>query len=89
MIGSSFLFCRRLLSQSNRVFHIKEAIQVCYELNKENKEREIKGLLEALDKFKLKEGIILTYDQDEEFEEKGITIKVIPIWKWLLETKVD
>ena len=63
---------------------ITQAIQVCYELNTENKEREVKGLLEALDKFKLKEGLIITLDQEEEFREEGRNIKVIPIWKWLL-----
>jgi len=64
---------------------IKEAIQVCYDLTRENREREVEGLVEALKKFKLKEGLILTYDQEDEFkiEEKKITIK--PVWKWLLE----
>ena len=64
---------------------IKEAIQVCYDLTRENREREVEGLVEALKKFKLKEGLILTYDQEDEFkiEEKKITIK--PAWKWLLE----
>ena len=64
---------------------ISRAIQVCYDFNKKNKDKEIKGLLEALEKFKLKEGIIITNDQEEEFKEKGKNIKVIPIWKWLLE----
>ena len=64
---------------------IKEAIQVCYELTKNNREREIEGLTEAMNKFKLKEGLILTYDQDEEIilKEKRIIIK--PVWKWLIE----
>jgi len=65
---------------------ITKAIQVCYDLNRENKEREIKGLLESLNKFKLKEGLIITFDQEEEFEQEGKRIKVIPIWKWLLIT---
>nr|MBI4156216.1 ATP-binding protein [Candidatus Woesearchaeota archaeon] len=64
---------------------ITKAIQVCYDLNKENRKREVKGLLEALNKFKLKSGFIITLDQEEEFEEEGRKIKVIPIWKWLLE----
>jgi len=34
----------------------------------------------------LKEGLILTYD-DEEFKMKNKTIKVKPVWKWLLEDK--
>ncbi|MCX6741979.1 MAG: ATP-binding protein [Candidatus Pacearchaeota archaeon] len=64
---------------------IIEAIQVCYDFNDENREREVAGLLEALEKFKLKEGIILTYDQEEEIKEKGKRIIVKPVWKWLLE----
>jgi len=63
---------------------IIQAIQVCYNFNKENKDREVNGLFEALNKFKLREGHIITFDQEEEFEQKGIKIKIIPVWKWLL-----
>lgn len=66
---------------------ITKAIQVCYELNEQNKEREITGLTEALEKFKLKEGLILTYDQEDEFKTDNNVIKVIPVWKWVLEEK--
>lgn len=66
---------------------ITEAIQVCYELNDENREREIVGLLEAMDAFKLKEGLILTLEQEEEIIKNGKKIQVIPVFKWLLETK--
>ena len=61
------------------------AIQVCYEFSKENRDREISGLLEALEKFKIKEGCVITFDQEEEFVRDGKKINVIPIWKWLLE----
>jgi len=64
---------------------ITRAIQVCYDLTEQNKERELNGLLEALSNFKLKEGIILTYNQEDNFEIEGKKIKVIPVWKWLLE----
>ena len=64
---------------------ISQAIQVCYNFNKENKEREVNGLLEALKKFKLKEGYIITFDQKEELQQEGLNIKIIPVWKWLLE----
>ena len=63
---------------------IVEAIQVTHSL-KDNKEREINGLLEALDIYKLKEGLLLTADQEEEIIEKNRKIVVKPIWKWLLE----
>ena len=63
---------------------IKKAIQVCYELNEENKDRELNGLAEALRKFSLKEGLILTYGQEDEFKIEGKKIKLLPVWKWLL-----
>lgn len=66
---------------------ITYAIQVCYGFNEENKEREINGLLEALDEFKLKEGLILTYNQEDEFNVKDKIIRVVPVWKWLLENR--
>jgi len=64
---------------------ITQTIQVTHELNGKNKEREIKGLLDAMNKFKLKEGLILTNDDEDilEIEKKKIIIK--PVWKWLLE----
>jgi len=66
---------------------ITQAIQVCYDFNKETKEREISGLSEAMTQFKLKEGLILTYDQEDEIKIKGKKVKKIiikPVWKWLL-----
>ena len=64
---------------------ITRAIQVCYNLNKEDKEREVNGLIQAMNKFKLKEGVIITFDQDEKLSVEGKTIQVIPVWKWLLK----
>lgn len=64
---------------------ITQAIQVCFDLNEDNKNREINGLIEALEKFNLSEGIILTYKQDDEFRPGKKKIKVMPVWKWLLE----
>ncbi len=64
---------------------IKQAIQVCYELNEENKEREISGLVGALKQFNLKEGLILTCNQEEELLVGGRKILIKPAWKWLLK----
>lgn len=58
---------------------IAEAIQVCYEMTEENKDREIFGVKEAMKKLKIKNGIILTMKQ----EDKIAGIKIIPAWKWL------
>jgi len=63
---------------------IKESIQVCYDLNEDNREREMSGLIEALEKFNLNKGLILTYKQEDELKIKNKKIKVLPVWKWLI-----
>lgn len=60
-----------------------KAYQVVWELHRENREREIEGLVNALDYFSLQEGVILTKDQEEEIEIKKKKIKIIPVWKWI------
>ena len=62
-----------------------ESIQVCYDFNKENQEREISGLLGVMAKLKLKKGLVLTMEREEELKVGGKKIIVKPIWKWLLE----
>ncbi len=67
--------------------NIISLIQVCSDMsNLETKNRELKALFNALDYFKLKEGIIITNENNykEEIIDKKV-IKIIPIWKWLLE----
>ncbi|MEJ5352670.1 MAG: ATP-binding protein [Melioribacteraceae bacterium] len=60
------------------------AYQVTTEINKSNWDREVKGLLEALDIYQLNEGYILTLDQSNDYKEEGKSIKVRPVWKWIL-----
>ena len=60
-------------------------IQVCYDYNEKDKNREIQWLIESMQEFKLKEGLILTLDQEEEFSIEGKKIIVKPVWKWMLE----
>jgi uncharacterized protein len=55
---------------------IEKAVNVCWELNDENKEREIAGLKEAMEKFKLKKAEIITMGYAEEIKVKGGKIVV-------------
>jgi hypothetical protein len=64
---------------------ISAAIQVSQELNLNNRIREINGLVAALKEYKLTEGLILTYDQEEEITVDKLKITCRPVWKWLLE----
>jgi len=38
-----------------------------------------------MDKFKLKEGLILTYKQEDELLIENKKIMAVPVWKWMLE----
>jgi predicted AAA+ superfamily ATPase len=58
--------------------------QVCYQLSAENETRELTGLLEAMEKFGLQEGMIITYDQELQMARGGKKISLIPVWKWML-----
>lgn len=65
--------------------HITGAIQVCYFIgDKETRDREVKGLLEAMVTYNLEEGLILTDDSEENLEISGKHIMVKPVFKWLL-----
>jgi hypothetical protein len=61
------------------------AIQVCYTLTPENTNREIAGLTEAMQTFRLDEGLILTNDQEYSMQKDAHHINVVPVWKWLLK----
>ena len=43
------------------------AVQVCYNITDENRNREINGLIEAMKKFDFHKGIIFTYNQEDKF----------------------
>ncbi len=73
--------CDFLIKEKDK---ITQAIQVCFNLNEDNKDREITGLLSALKEFNLKQGIILTYDQDDHFIIDDKKITVTSVCKWLL-----
>jgi len=70
-----------VLKEGNEVTSL---IQVTYELNDDNKERELKPLLSAYSRFKCKELTVLTWEQEEVMNEGKTSIKITPLWKWLL-----
>lgn len=62
---------------------ISKAIQVCFHLNSDNRERELNGLVDALKKYQLPEGIMVTLSQEDFFEVEGFGIRVVPSYKYL------
>lgn len=63
---------------------ISQAIQVCYILNKENQDREVRALLEASKQLNVDKLHIITMGQKETVVEEGKTIEILPYAHWLL-----
>jgi predicted AAA+ superfamily ATPase len=64
---------------------IEQVIQVCYELLPENRDREIRGLKEAMGYLKTDNGLIISFNQRDAFMHNGKRIEVLPAWEFLLE----
>ncbi len=61
------------------------AMQVCYELNADNKTRELNGLLEAMTFFDLTEGFIITQNQKDILQIEGKTIHLLPAFEYFMK----
>lgn len=60
------------------------AIQVTYNLNRDNSERELRGLKGALKELGLEKGTIITADTEDEIIDGNYHISIIPYWKWMI-----
>ena len=65
-----------------------QAIQVCEEVNTDNFQRETEGLLEALEFFNLKKGIIVTKNQRDTLKIGKMTLELLPINEFILDKKL-
>lgn len=61
------------------------AVQVCWELNSDNLQREIKGLKAAMGNTQAPKGVLLTWNQEDLLEG----LAVIPVWKWMMKPAKD
>ncbi len=70
------------------VFHkntCKAVIQVTLQIDADTQQRELAGLTEAMDFFKLKEGYIITLKQKDKLTFDGKTVYLIPANEFLFE----
>lgn len=64
-------------------YTIEQLIQVCYDIsNKKTRRREIDSLIECAEELRCNELIIVTWNNEEVIDERGVSIKVIPLRKW-------
>lgn len=73
--------CDFLIQEKNRIV---QAIQVSQKIDKTNEKRELGGLSNALERLRLKNGLILTENQSEIKTVGPHKIIIKPIWQWLL-----
>lgn len=74
--------CDFIVKERERVV---QAIQVCYEITQDNKNRETNGIIEVIREFDLGEGLIITGDLEGDELVEGMKIHYKPLWKWLLQ----
>lgn len=75
--------CDFLLMENEKVC---EAIQVCFDINDiDTKNREEKGLINVCREFQLKRGLILTIYDEQKYTVNGITIEIMPVYKYILK----
>ncbi|MDR2564280.1 MAG: ATP-binding protein [Prevotellaceae bacterium] len=70
--------CDFVICNKNTVI---EVVQVCYELSPDNLQRELNGLVEALNFFGLTEGKIITFRQKDSFILDGKTLNALPFFE--------
>ena len=66
------------------------AIQVCYSNmeNPETYEREVGSLWECLEDLKLDEGLLLSLSREEVIKQRGRSIHVVPVYKFLMDSNI-
>jgi uncharacterized protein len=60
-----------------------QAVQVCYDLNPDNLDRELEGLQEAMAFFSMIEGVIVTLDQKDNYEKDGMIVRSVPAHEYM------
>ena len=79
--------CDFLVREKNQIVH---AIQVSWSLHEsETRERELRGLKEAMEVYNLNAGLILTENDEETVHTDQYTIEILPVWRWLLHYKPE
>lgn len=78
--------CDFVLREKNKIVN---AIQVSWSLYEEKtRKREINGLIEAMNLYNLKSGLILTENEEETIRADSLVIHIRPVWQWLLDEEL-
>lgn len=84
--GSALYYYNRNVEVDFFVPEVELGVQVSYSIDDDDtKKREVKALT-ALNKYlPLKTAVLVTKNSEDTIIEDGLEIKVVPVWKWILE----
>jgi len=83
--GDDLFFYHRNVEVDFFIPKERRAIQVSYNMtNDATRQREITALLKLSEVYGLDKLEIITFDEKSTFQKNGVTIQIIPVWKWLL-----
>jgi len=69
---------------------VRQLVQVCLSVdNPETLKRELKSLCKASAELSCSNLVVLTWDTERDVLNAGTSIRLIPLWKWLLEKSDD
>lgn len=63
----------------------KKLLPVEVKYKREVREKELKGLLKFMERFKLKQALVITDDYEAKKSINAKKVSFIPLWKWLLQ----
>lgn len=67
-------------------YKITQLIQVCYDIaNEKTLKREVDALIEAAGELSCNNLLIITWDREEIIEKNGLSLQIIPAFKWLCD----
>ena len=91
-----YMMLERSLGEDDRIFYfnetkecdfvvqrdeqVAELIQVCWELDEDNMEREVSGIITASNFTGCKKCKIITFNQQKTIQQSDLEIKVLPVW---------
>ncbi len=73
-------FLHQTIEGKMQLFQVSLSIK-----DEETRTRELRALAQAMKELQLKEGVIVTLDEEEDLAIAEGTIRIVPVWKFLLE----
>lgn len=68
-----------------RGLNIVKAVQVSQSLTDEKtRERELRALLDARDELEAEHLTVITEDEEGDIILEGVSVEIVPAWKWLI-----